>query len=107
MFKINSHTLRANNGRNHRRRLVINIGGRANSFGSQILGGAKIVGKYVFRQHSKKNVEKNPKIPFYSLKFITTLFLVIDNLFQKCIPLIQNVLPFLCIFLSLSLFLLS
>src|SRR6218665_3331070 len=34
-------------------------------------------------------------------------FLVIDNFFQKFTPFIQNVLPFLCIFLSLFLFLLS
>ena len=57
------------------------------------------MGKYVFRQHSKKNFEK---IPFYSQTFLKT-FLFIDNFFQKFTPFIQNLLPFLCIFLFLCL----
>jgi len=64
------------------------------------IGGAKILRKYVFRQHSKKFFEK---IPFYSQE----PFLDIDNFFQKFTLFIQNLLLFLCIFLSLSLFLLS
>src|SRR6218665_2332421 len=83
----------------HRRRLVINIGGQ--KFGSQILGG-KNFGKICFQTTLSKNFEK---IPFYSQKFLTTFF-VIDNFFQKYTPSIQNLLQFLCIFLSLSTFLL-
>jgi len=62
--------------------------------------GAKISGKYIFRQHYQKN-------PLLFSKISEDLFLVFLNLFQKCTPFIQNLRPFLCIFLSLSLFLLS
>ena len=46
------------------------------------------------------------KTSFYSQKFLMTFFLVIDNFKKKFTPFIQNLLPFLCIFPSLSLFLL-
>src|SRR6218665_304908 len=82
----------------HWRRLVINIGGQ--KFGSQLLGGAKILVKYFLRQHSKK-------IPFYSQKFLRTFFSHRQLFLKIYTPFIQNLLPFLCIFLSLSLFLLS
>src|SRR6218665_2271733 len=77
----------------HRRRLVINIGEGKNL--GQKYWGAKIFGKYIFRQHSKK-------IPFYSQKFLMTFFSH-QQLFQKMTPFIQNGLPFLCIFLFLCL----
>ena len=44
---------------------------------------------------------------FYSQKFLMTFYFVIDNFSQKLTPFIQNLLHFLCIFLYLSLFLLS
>jgi len=65
--------------------------------------GGKILGKNIFRQHSKKMLQN----PLLFSKISEDLFLVINNFFQKMTPFIQNVLPFLCIFLSLSLFLLS
>src|SRR6218665_1647080 len=83
-----------------RGRLVINIGG-AKMLVSNI-GGGKLFGKCIFRQHSKK-IEKILQL----YKISDDLFLVIENFFQKFTPFIQNLLPFLCIFLSLSLFLLS
>ena len=64
----------------HRRRLFINIGGK------------KFLGN-MFIKFKKK-------IPFYSLQISDDLFLVIDNFFQ-------NYSPFLFIFLSFFLFLLS
>ena len=80
-----------------RRRRVINMGGK--NLGQKYWG-TKILGKYSFRQHYKKN-------PLLFSKISEDIFLVIDNFFQKFTPLIKNVLPFLCMFLSLSLFLLS
>ena len=67
------------------------------------MGGKNLGQKYILRQHCKKF----KKIPFYSKKFLRTIFLVIDNFFQKFTSFIQNLLPFLCMFLSLSLFLIS
>jgi len=86
-----------------RRRLVINIG-RGKNLGHKYWG-AKGLGKYIFRQHSKKIWKKS----FYSKKFLMTFFLVIDNFLKQIYTLHSklNWLPFLCIFLSLSLFLLS
>src|SRR6218665_871377 len=51
--------------------------------------------------------EKIEKILFYSLKFLTTFSSFSHRqLLQKFAPFFQNLLPFLCIFLFLSLFLL-
>src|SRR6218665_3683230 len=57
----------------------------------------------IFSDNILKNFEENP---FYSTKFLRTFFSH-RQLFQKFTPFIQNLLPFLCIFLPLSLFLLS
>src|SRR6218665_1752112 len=84
----------------HRRRLVINMGGK--NLGHKYWGGKKF-GKIYFQTTFYKNFEK---IPFYFLKFLRTFFSH-QQLFQKMTSFIQKVLPFLCIFLSLSLFLLS
>jgi len=59
--------------------------------------GGKNLGKIYFQT---KNLEKNP---FLFSKISEDLSLVIDNFFTKFTPFIQNVLPFLCIFLSLFL----
>ena len=59
----------------HQRRLVINIGGQ--KFWSQILGGAKILGKFIFRQKILKS------FLLFSPKFLTIFFLVLDNFFYK------------------------
>jgi len=85
----------------HRRRLVINIGGK--NLGQKYWGG-KNLGKIFFQTTLEKHFWKNPLL--FS-KISEDLFLVIDNFFQKFTPFIQNALPFLCILLSLSLLLLS
>src|SRR6218665_1645351 len=101
-FRISSHfaASRELTHNKHRRRLVINIG-RAKIWVTNI-GGANILRKYIFRQHSKKNL----KNPLLFSKISEDLFFI-NNFFKKMTPFIQNVLPFLWIFLSLSLFLLS
>src|SRR6218665_3478965 len=82
-----------------RRRLVINIGG-GQKFRSQILGGAKILGKFIFRQKILKSSL------LFSPKFLMTTFSFSHRqlFFTKFTPFIQNVLRIFCI---LSLFLLS
>src|SRR6218665_824298 len=81
----------------HRRRLVINIGGK--NLGHKYWG-AKLLGKYVFRPHSTKNFEKNPLL--FS-KTSEDLFLVIDNYFQKFTTLHSKFTPFFFVFVFLCL----
>jgi len=69
---------------------------KGQKFESKILGGAKFW-ETMFSDNILKKFEK--KFPLFSKIF--------DDLFQKFTPFIQNLLPFLCISLSLSLFLLS
>src|SRR6218665_3417482 len=69
----------------HRRRLVINIGG-AKIWVTNIGGGAKTLGKFIFRQKIFK-------------KFPSILSKISDDT-----PFIQNVLRFLCIVVSVSAF---
>ena len=78
----------------HRRRLVINIG-EGNLV--HIYWGAKILGKFIFRQKilekfifRQKILEKFPSI---LSKISDYIFLVIDNFLKKITPFIQNVLP--------------
>src|SRR6218665_825462 len=79
------------------RRLVINIEGGKN-FGHKYWGGKNFWEIYF----QTKNLEK---VLFYSSKnFSQPFFLVIDNFFTKLTHLIQNVLRFLCIVVSISAF---
>jgi len=80
------------------------LGGQ--KFWSQILGGKNLGHKYWGGKNfgqiyfQTKNLEKFPSI---LSKISDDLFLVIDNFFTKFTPLIQNVLRFLCIVVSVSL----
>src|SRR6218665_1967038 len=70
----------------HQRKLVINIGGQ--KFGSQILGGTKILGKFIFRQKILKNSL------LFSPKFLTTFFLSHRQLFYKLYTFHSKCTPF-------------
>ena len=85
---------------NHRRRLVINIG--VAKIWVTNIGGQKYR-ENIFSDNILKIILKKS---FYSKKFVMTFIFFSRQLFSKMYS-IQNLLPFLCIFISLSRFLLS